>query len=319
MSTIRKIHMVKESRPTMEGAGVLLHRAFGFGETRLFDPFLLFDDFRGDEPDKYLRGFPWHPHRGIETITYVLKGAVAHGDSMGNSGMTGEGDMQWMTAGSGIVHQEMPVGDQQGRMYGFQLWANLPRSHKMMAPRYQEVKSAKIPEVELQDGVKVRVICGMVGGVSGPVEDIITEPEYLDISVPAGVAYTHPTLPGNTAIAYIFEGTGLFSHQEGATPLATAQAGAFQYDAGDRLYSNLQPPCLLGNRSLIVFTDGDEVQVTGGEQGVRFLFMAGKPIKEQVAWNGPIVMNTAEELRQAYEDLQNGTFIKEQVDYRKKK
>jgi quercetin 2,3-dioxygenase len=310
MSKIRKINIVKESRMTLEGAGVLLRRGFGFGETRLFDPFLLFDDFRGDDPEKYTKGFPWHPHRGIETITYILKGQVAHGDSMGNSGTIGEGDVQWMTAGSGIIHQEMPEGDMQGRMYGFQLWANLPRTNKMMKPRYQEVKSNQIPEVLLPEGVKVRVICGMTGGAIGPVEDIVTEPEYLDVTIPAKASYSHPTVAGHTVIAYVIDGEGRFGPQEAANPVGPQQAGAFQFDAGDRLYSNLQPSRDLGNHSLIVFSDGNEVQVSAGEKGVRFLLMSGKPIKEPVAWNGPIVMNTNEELRKAYEDLQNGTFIK---------
>lgn len=310
MTTIRKINMVKESRPTLEGAGVHLRRGFGFGETSLFDPFLLFDDFRGDDPEKYIKGFPWHPHRGIETITYMLKGMVAHGDSMGNSGTIGEGDVQWMTAGSGIIHQEMPQGDPQGRMYGFQLWANLPRSNKMMKPRYQEVKWDQIPEVALPDGVKVRVICGMVDGTKGPVEDIVTEPEYVDVTVPAKTSYSHPTVAGHTVIAYVIYGDGQFSQDDDANPVGSQKAGAFQFDAGDRLYSNLQPPRYLGNHSLVVFSDGDEVQVTAGETGLRFLLFSGKPIKEPVAWNGPIVMNTNEELRKAYEELQNGTFIK---------
>jgi hypothetical protein len=304
MSKVRTINIIKESRPTLEGAGVHLRRAFGFGETSLFDPFLLFDDFRGDDPAGYERGFPWHPHRGIETITYMLKGAVEHGDSMGNRGVIGEGDVQWMTAGSGIIHQEMPLGDERGRMYGFQLWANLPRSHKMMPPRYQEIKSANIPEVPLPGGVRVRVICGLAGSVRGPVEGVVTQPEYLDISVPPGGDYTHPTVRGHTVIAYVIAGAGSFCPEEGAIE-------ASQFDGGDRLYVPPQRSHHIGNRSLIVFFDGDEIRVTAGEHGVRFLLMSGKPIKEPVAWNGPIVMNTNEELRQAYEDLQNGVFIRE--------
>jgi redox-sensitive bicupin YhaK (pirin superfamily) len=303
MSKIRKINIVKESRPTLEGAGVHMRRAFGFGETSLFDPFLLFDDFRGDDPAGYQRGFPWHPHRGIETITYMLKGNVEHGDSMGNRGVISEGDVQWMTAGSGIIHQEMPQGDAQGRMYGFQLWANLPRVNKMMDPRYQEIKNEQIPEVPLPGGVKIRVICGQAGGVRGPVEGVVTEPEYLDISVPAGGKYTHPTVPGHTVIAYVIAGAGSFCPEEGAMESA-------QSDAGDHLYAAPQQGRLTGNRSLIVFSDGDEIRVDAGEEGVRFLLMSGKAIKEPVAWNGPIVMNTNEELRQAYLDLQNNTFIK---------
>ncbi|MHC1781839.1 MAG: pirin family protein [Anaerolineaceae bacterium] len=304
MSKIRKINIVKESRPTLEGAGVHLRRAFGFGETSLFDPFLLFDDFRGDDPAGYMPGFPWHPHRGIETITYMLKGAVEHGDSMGNRGVIGQGDVQWMTAGSGIIHQEMPRGDAQGRMYGFQLWANLPKANKMMDPRYQEIKSEQIPEVPMPGGVRIRVICGQAGGIRGPVEGVVTGPEYLDVCVPAGGEYNHPTVSGHTVIAYVIAGAGSFCPEEGSVEAA-------QYDGGDHLYATPQRSHLLGNRTLIVFSDGDEIQVSAGEHSVRFLMMSGKPIKEPVAWNGPIVMNTNEELRQAYEDLQNGTFIKE--------
>ncbi len=284
MTQTRPIQYVSRSQATLEGAGVHLRRAFGFGDTERFDPFLLLDDFRGDDPAHYRKGFPWHPHRGIETITYVLTGEVAHGDSLGNQGVIGPGDVQWMTAGNGIIHQEMPAGDAQGRMYGFQLWANLPAAHKMMEPRYRDVKAADIPVVTLDGGAVVRVICGEVQGVRGPAQDIVIEPQYLDVSVPAGSVFVHPTPPGHTVFAYIFEGQGLFGEGDGAQNL--------------------------GNQMLVVFGDGEQVRLSGGEQGVRFLLVSGKPLREPVAWRGPIVMNTQDELRVAMRELQEGTFIK---------
>ena len=300
MVQTRKIRKVLKSKPTIEGAGVYLKRAFGFGETHMFDPFLLLDDFRGDDPDKYLAGFPWHPHRGIETITYMLRGTVEHGDSMGNKGVISAGDVQWMTAGSGIIHQEMPMGDADGRMYGFQLWANLPKTHKMMDPRYRDVKDATIPIISRPDGVKIRVICGEVDGQSGPVQDVVIDPEYIDVSVPAKTEFTHPTKPGHTVFAYIIEGKGTFCDQK----------DPYSYEVEGANYFDLQRDPFLGNGSLIVFKDGEQIKVTTGDFDVRFLLISGQPIKEPVAWYGPIVMNTTAELQLAFEEFQNGTFIK---------
>ena len=297
---IRRIRKVAKSKPTLEGAGVHLKRAFGFGETRMYDPFLLLDDFRGDQPSQYIKGFPWHPHRGIETITYVLAGDVEHGDSLGNKGVISSGDVQWMTAGSGIIHQEMPKGDPQGRMYGFQLWANLPRTQKMMDPRYRDVKSSQTPVVTLENGVQVRVICGEVAGQRGPVQDIVIEPEYLDVTIPPGADFTHPTRPGHTVFAYVIEGRGCFCDQK----------DPFSYEFEGSGYFDLRLDPYLGNGTLVVFEDGEQVKVSAEDAGVRFLLISGKPIGEPVAWYGPIVMNTAEELRVAFEEYQNGTFIK---------
>jgi quercetin 2,3-dioxygenase len=300
MTTTRKIHKTVKSKPTLEGAGVHLHRAFGFGDTHTFDPFLLLDDFRNDRPEDYAPGFPWHPHRGIETITYMLRGRVEHGDSMGNHGAITAGDVQWMTAGSGILHQEMPEGDPDGRMYGFQLWANLPRRSKMMDPRYQEIKSDQIPVVSLESGVKVRVICGEVAGVRGPVENIVIDPQYLDITVPPKTRFAFPTKPGHTVFAYIFEGRAMFCGER--DPFAYEREGSNYFDTGH------DPR--LGDRTLVVFEDGEQILVNTEEQPVRFLLISGRPIREPVAWYGPIVMNTESELRQAFEELERGTFIK---------
>jgi quercetin 2,3-dioxygenase len=279
---IRQIRRVVKSKPTLEGAGVHLHRAFGFGSTSEFDPFLLLDDFRGDAPRDYQAGFPWHPHRGMETITYVLTGTVEHGDSMGNRGVIGPGDVQWMTAGSGIIHQEMPKGDEAGRMYGFQLWANLPRSLKMTAPRYQEVKADEIPEVKDAEGTRVRVVCGTFAGTKGPVDSIAADPVYLDVSIAPGTKRSFKVDSERHAFAYVFEGSGTFSN------------GSGQAD----------------NRSLVLFDAGDEIAVQAGSAGIRFLLVSGKPLQEPVAWNGPIVMNTQDELRLAFEELEKGTFLK---------
>jgi redox-sensitive bicupin YhaK (pirin superfamily) len=283
MNKSRAIQKIIRSKPTLEGAGVHLKRSFGFGDTQLFDPFLLFDDFRGDDPDQYIKGFPWHPHRGIETITYVLRGTVDHGDSMGNKGIIGPGDVQWMTAGSGIIHQEMPHGDPNGFMWGFQLWANLPASQKMMEPRYREVTHDQIPEVSLPGGVTIRVISGEVTGTEGPVRDVVIEPEYLDVIMPPNKEFTHSIPLGHTALAYVFGGEAYFSEDRNA--VAT-------------------------NEHLILFDDGDQVTVTTKESPVRFLLLSGNPIREPVAWYGPIVMNTQEELQTAMEEFRNGTFIK---------
>jgi redox-sensitive bicupin YhaK (pirin superfamily) len=297
--SIRPVKRVHQSTPVIEGAGVHLRRAFGFGDTDEFDPFLLLDDFRNDNPDAYVAGFPWHPHRGIETITYVLAGTVDHGDSLGNRGSLGAGDVQWMTAGRGILHQEMPQGDQQGRMHGFQLWANLPSSLKMTAPRYQDVTAASIPEVTDDDGTRVRVICGDFWGQKGPVEGVAADPRYLDIFVPPGVRKHLPVETTRNAFAYVFEGSGSFRDASEPRGVQTEVVGS------DAVV--VDP---IGNRSLVVFDRGDEVVVAAGPSGIRFLLVSGQPIAEPVAWRGPIVMNTQSELAQAWTELRNGTFIK---------
>ncbi|MCC7034315.1 MAG: pirin family protein [Acidobacteria bacterium] len=298
--SMRPVKYVSEAQPAMEGAGVHLRRAFGFGKTGDFDPFLLFDDFRNERPEDYVAGFPWHPHRGIETITYVLAGTVDHGDSLGNQGSLGAGDVQWMTAGRGIVHQEMPRGDAHGRMHGFQLWANLPRALKMTAPRYQDVKAPDIPAVIDDDGTHVRVICGEFWGRRGPVDGIAADPRYLDISVAPGRRKTLPVALGTNAFAYVFAGSGTFRDASSPRAVATELVGQ-----GDE-------PVMtdVGNRSLVVFDRGDEVTVQAAEDGIRFLLVSGRPIEEPVAWYGPIVMNTQEELRQAFAELREGTFLR---------
>jgi redox-sensitive bicupin YhaK (pirin superfamily) len=281
-SGARTIKKAWKSQPTVEGAGVHLRRAFGFGEVPGLDPFLMLDDFRSENPDDYRRGFPWHPHRGIETITYVLDGTVEHQDSLGNQGVIAGGDVQWMTAGSGIIHQEMPQGDRRGRMFGFQLWTNLPASHKMMDPRYREVKQGEIPVVQTPAGATVRIIAGEAAGARGPVRDVVTDPQYLDVFLPAGRSFTHPVKAGHTAFAYVFEGEG---HFEG--------------------------PAASGDGTLILYEPaGDLVVVTTDRRPVRFLLASGRPLGEPVAWYGPIVMNTNEELRTAFREFENGTFVK---------
>ena len=300
MAKTRKIRKAYKSKPTVEGAGVHLKRAFGFGDVHSFDPFLLLDDFRSSDPRLYIKGFPWHPHRGIETITYVLAGKVEHGDSMGNSGIIGSGDVQWMTAGSGIIHQEMPKGDSGGIMAGFQLWANLPASQKMMDPRYRDVKADTIPHVTTNDGSEIGIVSGNVDGNSGPVRDVVIEPEYLDVSVPANGRFVHATPPGNTAIAYVIDGTACFSDLE----------DPFSYDAEGVNYFDLKREPMPSDGTLILFDDGEEITVTAGDRGVRFIFLSGKPLREPVAWYGPIVMNTREQLQTAFEEYEKGTFIK---------
>ena len=280
MSKKRKIRMVLKSKAVIEGAGVHLKRAFGFSEVPHFDPFLMLDDFRSDNPEHFLKGFPWHPHRGIETITYVLKGDVEHGDSMGNKGVISSGDVQWMTAGSGIIHQEMPRGDAHGSMHGFQLWANLPASRKMMAPRYRGITDSQIPEIELDSGVRIKIIAGTVEGTSGPVKDIVINPEYLDCTVPEKITYVHSTLPKHTAIIYVINGNGVVNDTE------------------------------VENRTLILFDTGDEFSIRATGNPVRFLLLTGKPLNEPVAWRGPIVMNTQTELETAFREYQEGTFVK---------
>jgi quercetin 2,3-dioxygenase len=299
--SIRPVKRIVSSKPTIEGAGVHLRRAFGFGDTTEFDPFLLLDDFRNDRPEEYRAGFPWHPHRGIETITYVLAGAVEHGDSLGNRGNLGAGDVQWMTAGRGIMHQEMPQGDTQGRMHGFQLWSNLPSSLKMTAPRYQDIKAGEIPELVDDDGTRVRIVCGDFWGKRGPVEGVASDPRYLDVTVPPGKRKTLAVELERHAFAYVFEGSGNFrAASEPFGVLTEKTEGANEILVREQT----------GDRSLVLFDSGDEVTVQASDQGIRFLLVSGKPIEEPVAWYGPIVMNTQAELQQAVAELRGGTFIK---------
>jgi redox-sensitive bicupin YhaK (pirin superfamily) len=299
--SIRPVKRVNQSRPTIEGAGVHLRRAFGFGDTSDFDPFLMMDDFRSDRPEDYRAGFPWHPHRGIETITYVLAGSVDHGDSLGNRGKLAAGDVQWMTAGHGIMHQEMPTGDALGRMHGFQLWANLPAELKMTKPRYQDVPGTAIPEVTDDDGTRVRVICGEFWGQKGPVDGVAAEPRYLDVTVPAGKKKRLKVEDFRQAFAYVFEGSVDFSDaSEAFGVLREAELDGRDILLRDRV----------GDRSLVVFGAGDEICVQAGDQGVRFLLVSGRPLREPIAWHGPIVMNTQAEIRQALMDLRDGSFIK---------
>ena len=302
MPTKRKIRKTLKSKPTIEGAGVHLKRVFGFGDVPLFDPFLLLDDFGSDNPKHYLKGFPWHPHRGIETITYVLNGEVEHGDSLGNKGIIKSGDVQWMTAGSGIVHQEMPKGDEKNVLHGFQLWANLPSGQKMMNPRYRDIARDQIPEVKLSNGTIVKIICGEIDGTQGPVEDIVIEPEYIDVTIPEKTEFRHPTIPGHTVFAYIIEGQGLFCNE----------TDPFAYDVEGRNYFDFQRNPYLGEGTIVLFEDGDEIVISTEKQNLRFLLISGKPIGEPIAWYGPIVMNTNEELQIAFEEYKQGTFLKHQ-------
>jgi redox-sensitive bicupin YhaK (pirin superfamily) len=280
---VRPVTFVRQARETLEGAGVRLHRAFGNGDEREFDPFLMLDDFRNDDPARYRRGFPWHPHRGIETITYLVEGEVEHEDSLGHKGVIGPGDLQWMTAGSGIIHQEMPRGDQSGRMGGFQLWLNLPARHKMTEPRYQGLEASEIPEVDAQ-GAHIRVIAGRVGEVAGPVTDIFANPEYLDVRLQPGVSWRHPTAPEQNVFAYVFEGAARFGEGDALVPA----------DPG----------------RVVLFGDGDMVAASAGDSGVRFLLAAGRPLHEPIAWRGPIVMNYPYELDEAWQEISAGTFEK---------
>jgi quercetin 2,3-dioxygenase len=298
--SLRPIKQIIEATPHVEGAGVHLRRGFGFGNTSDFDPFLLFDDFRNDTPADYLAGFPWHPHRGIETITYVLAGTVDHGDSLGNRGQLGSGDVQWMTAGSGILHQEMPKGDTAGRMHGFQLWANLPASLKMTNPRYQDIQSKDIPEVTDDDGTRARIICGTFWGKAGPVEGVAADPNYVDISVPPGTRKRIKVDVTRHAFAYVFAGSGTFRDASDPRGVLTETDGP-----GGPVRSHD-----VANRSLVLFDRGDEIVVQAGDVGIRFLLVSGRPLEEPVAWYGPIVMNTQEQLQQAYNELRQGTFIK---------
>jgi redox-sensitive bicupin YhaK (pirin superfamily) len=299
--SVRPVRKVLQTTATREGAGVKLQRAFGFGDTSEFDPFLLFDDFRNENPEDYRAGFPWHPHRGIETITYVLAGTVEHGDSLGNRGNLEAGDVQWMTAGSGILHQEMPRGDASGRMHGFQLWANLPASLKMTKPRYQDVAGKDIPVIVDDDGTAVRVICGEFWGGKGPIEGVAADPRYLDVSVPPGRQKRLAVETSRHAFAYVFAGSGSFRDASDPQGVLTEEIAT-----GDTVRDHDTR-----NRSLVLFDRGDEVVVQAGDEGIRFLLVSGKPIEEPVAWYGPIVMNTREQLQQALSDLKSGTFIKE--------
>ena len=299
--SIRPVTSTQLAQPTMEGAGVKLHRAFGFQNPDQFDPFLLFDDFRNDRPEDFQAGFPWHPHRGIETITYVLDGTVEHGDSLGNQGTLGAGSVQWMTAGSGILHQEMPKGNAQGKMHGFQLWANLPSSLKMTAPRYQDIAGKDITEVIDDDGSKIKIIIGSFRGKAGPVDGIAADPQYLDIFIPAGIRKTLPVDTYRRAFAYVFEGAAQFRDaSDPAGVLIEKELGGQEVNIRDQS----------GNRTLVQFGTGSEITVQAGDEGVRFLLISGAPLQEPIAWHGPIVMNTREEIMQAMSDLKNDTFIK---------
>ena len=300
MNAARKIKKIFKSKQTIEGAGVHLKRAFGSSEVGQFDPFLLLDDFRSENPNHYNKGFPWHPHRGIETITYILQGKVEHGDSLGNKGVIDPGDVQWMTAGSGIIHQEMPKGDASGRMEGFQLWANLPAAEKMMSPRYRDVKSNDIPVITLENDVQIKIICGTVNKIHGPVQNIMIDPEYLDITVPAHTVYEHPVKPGHTVFAYVIAGQGYFCKEK----------KPFTYEAEGENYFDMETDPLASNGTLILFEDGRSVHIETGDASIRFLLISGKPLNEPVAWHGPIVMNNQAELQLAFDEYRAGTFLK---------
>jgi len=300
MNAARKIKKIFKSKQTIEGAGVHLKRAFGSSEVGQFDPFLLLDDFRSENPNHYNKGFPWHPHRGIETITYILQGKVEHGDSLGNKGVIDAGDVQWMTAGSGIIHQEMPKGDASGRMEGFQLWANLPAAEKMMSPRYRDVKSNDIPVITLENDVQIKIICGTVNKIHGPVQDIMIDPEYLDITVPAHTVYEHPVKPGHTVFAYVIAGQGYFCKEK----------KPFIYEAEGENSFDMETDPLASNGTLILFEDGRSVHIETGDPSIRFLLISGKPLNEPVAWHGPIVMNNQAELQLAFDEYRAGTFLK---------
>ena len=279
----RRIEQVLPSRETIEGAGVHLRRAFGSHEVPRLDPFLLLDDFRSENPAEFVAGFPWHPHRGIETVTYMLDGLVQHEDSIGNKGVIRPGDVQWMTAGNGIIHQEMPKHLEDGRMGGFQLWVNLPASKKMMDPRYQEVKSAQIPEVEAAKGVRAKIVAGELNSVHGPVRDIVVEPEYMDVRIAPHGLFDHPVKKGHRAFAYVLGGRGRFDGESGE---------------------------VVDSEHLVLYKDGGRVHIEAMDQPLRFLLISGKPLREPVAWWGPIVMNNRRELEVAVEEFQNGTFVK---------
>ena len=281
----RQVTEIIEPQTVMEGAGVRLQRSMPTSRLDYLDPFLLFDHFGSDDPADYLAGFPMHPHRGIETVTYMLAGVVQHRDSLGNAGSIGAGDVQWMTSGRGILHEEMPK-PLEGKMAGFQLWVNLPAKLKMTTPRYQEIASALIPEIRREDGITIRVIAGKVDSIRGPVTEIAADPTYLDVSLPINASFVHSIEKGHTAFAYVFEGEGVF--------------GVTANGSGDRV-SHLK---------LVALGDGDCIEVRTARQPVRFLLVSGKPLYEPVARYGPFVMNTPEEIEQALRDLQNGTFVR---------
>lgn len=303
MNSIRKIKKVLKSVPTIEGAGVHLKRAFGFHQKPLLDPFLLLDDFQSSDPDDYIKGFPWHPHRGIETITYLLEGSVEHGDSLGNEGTIHCGDVQWMTAGSGIIHQEMPKGRSDGLIWGTQLWANLPAKQKMMPPRYRDVFSDRIPEVKIENGIIVKVIAGAIKGTNGPVQDIAIKPEYVDVTIPSEAKFTHMVSKGHTVFAYVLSGNGYFERER----------DPYGFEMAGKNYFDFKNDCLIVSENLVIFEDGDKLEITAGKEDLRFLLISGKPLNEPIAWYGPIVMNTQEELRIAFEEYQAGTFLKHQA------
>ena len=297
--SVRRVTKVLKSKPTIEGAGVYLKRAFGYYEKTMLDPFLLLDDFRSNNPDYYIPGFPWHPHRGIETITYMLNGEVEHGDSMKNSGVIYPGDVQWMTAGSGIIHQEMPKGDKKGVMGGFQLWANLPAKHKMTNPKYRDVKNEQIPVVTTDEGAIVKIICGEVNGVKGPVRDIVIEPEYIDVTIPSNSVFKHKTGDDHTVFAYVIEGAACFDDKN-----------EIEHRIESSRYFDFENKIHIDDEHLVIFGNGDEIEINASDNGVRFLLISGKPLKEPIAWYGPIVMNTEEELNIAFDEYRRGTFIK---------
>ena len=303
MNSIRKIKKVLKSVPTIEGAGVHLKRAFGFHQKPLLDPFLLLDDFKSSNPNDYLKGFPWHPHRGIETITYLLEGSVEHGDSLGNEGTIRSRDVQWMTAGSGIIHQEMPKGRSDGLMWGTQLWANLPASQKMMSPCYRDVTHDQIPEAKIENGIMVKVIAGDIKGTKGPVQDIASKPEYFDITIPSEAKFTHVVSSGYTVFAYVLDGGGYFERER----------DPYSYEIAGKNYFDFKSDCLIASENLVLFEDGQKLEITAGKEGLRILLISGKPLNEPIAWYGPIVMNTQAELRTAFEEYQAGTFLKHQT------
>jgi redox-sensitive bicupin YhaK (pirin superfamily) len=303
MSKIRKIKKVLKSIPKLEGAGVHLKRAFGFSQKPQLDPFLLLDDFHSDNPAEYIKGFPWHPHRGIETITYLLHGSVEHGDSLGNEGIISAGDVQWMTAGSGIIHQEMPKGGQNGLMRGLQLWANLPASHKMMEPRYRDISSAQIPEVNFDSGVQIKIVSGNIQDTKGPVQDIVIDPVYLDVTIPPGVTFSHSLSAGYTVFAYVLYGNGYFEPER----------DPYGFEIIGKNYFDFKRECIVDSGTLVIYEDGEVIEITAGDERLNFLLVSGKPIGEPIAWYGPIVMNTHDELRTAFAEFQNGTFLKHQT------